>query len=342
MKKFSGKFILSALLVSAMVCSTAVASSAADYAETVATTTAAPGGVGPTAAFIPGATSSADTTAQEETPVPVDMGIPADVAALITGFSVENIVSVSEDVIELEIAPSASGKITVQEAAIAAIKASGKTVVLINKKDGYSITIDPALIEEPKQLNLAVAINSSSKATKKDGVEIPANSIVIKPAQKGEFGLTLQITFDLGDDLDPDNLYLFYINDDGEIEDYTDDLSVDGEEVTISISHSSEYVITDEDISSEEEDENEVVDDTPIDDEPDIDIDVDDEPDAQVDDEQEDTAKQETPSDTTGGVIIDGQSTDANPITGTSIVFGTLAVTALSAAAIAVTSKKRK
>lgn len=341
MKKLNGKFILSALLVSAMVCSTAVTASAVVYPETSATATAAPGPIyypAPTATAAPADTTAADTTATPENVTPDDNTEPVSV---ITESSVEAALESDDDVIVIEITPSASGKITIQEAAIAAIKESGKTVELVNEKDGYKITIDPDLIEEPKQLNLAVDIASSSKATKKKGVEIPANAIIIKPAQKGEFGLTLQLTFDLGDDLDPDNLYLFYITDDGEIEDYSDDLTVDGDEVTISISHSSEYVITDEDITAE--DENEVDDNTPIDDdEPDIDIDVDDEPDATVDDEQEDTSKTETPSDTTGGLIIDGESTDNNPITGTSIVFGTLAVTALSAAAIAVTSKKRK
>jgi hypothetical protein len=333
MKKLNGKFILSALLVSAMICSTAVTASASDYAAA------------PAAPIVPPSPSSTvvDTTTDTKTDETTPATEAADAVSVVTESSVEAALDTDDDVVEIEITPSASGKITVQEAAIAAIKESGKTVVLTNEKDGYSITIDPDSIEDPKQINLAVAINSSSKATEKDGVEIPANSIVIKPAQKGEFGLTLQITFDLGDDLDTDNLYLFYITDDGEVEDYTDCLSIDGDEATISISHASAYVITDEDISGEADDENEVVDNTPIDDEPDIDIDVDDEPDATVvDDEQEDTSKTETPSDTNGGLIIDGTGTDANPITGTSIVFGTLAVTALSAAAIAVTSKKRK
>ena len=340
MKKLNGKFILSALLVSAMVCSTAVTASAVVYPETSATVTAAPG---PMFFPAPSATAAPATTeaTEETTETPDEPAAEAEPTSVVTEASVEAALESDADVIVIEITPSASGKITIQEAAIAAIKESGKTVVLVNEKDGYKITIDPALIEEPKQLNLAMDINSSSKATTKDGVEIPANAIVIKPAQKGEFGLTLQLTFDLGDDLDPDNLYLFYITDVGEIEDYSDDLTVDGDEVTVSLSHASEYVITDEDITAE--DENEVDDNTPIDDdEPDIDIDVDDEPDATVDDEQEDTSKTETPSDTTGGLIIDGENTDGNPITGTSIVFGTLAVTALSAAAIAVTSKKRK
>jgi hypothetical protein len=325
MKKLNGKFILSALLVSAMAASTAVSASAADYYTNY---------------------TPAPISAPSANPVSSDVSDDKDVkedenkdenkddapVALVDDAAVEDAID-GDGVVE--VAPSSKGKITVQESAIAAIKDSGATVTFNNEKDGYSITIDGNEITDAKAINLAMDITSSSKATKKDGVEIPANAIVIKPAQKGDFGLTLTLTFDLGDDLSEDELYLFYISDDGEVTDLTDDLIVEDGKVTVSLSHASEYVITDEDITAEDE----VVDNKPIDDEPDID--VDDEPDAQVDDEKTDTAKENTPSSTDGGIIVDG-ATDANPVTGTGIVFGTLAVTALSAAAIAATSKKRK
>jgi hypothetical protein len=334
MKKLNGKFILSALLVSAMACSTAVTAGALGEYESAPVNYYIPA---PVSSVTPSASDSdvSDTkedTKEEDTK---EDAYTEDALALLDETTLGALLATSDDVIELPVAPSDKGKITVQEFALAAIQQSGKTVVLNNVKDGYSITIDGNDIETPKAINLAMDISSSSKATKKDGVEIPANAIIIKPAQKGDFGLTLTLTFDLGDDLSEDDLYFFYIDDDGEVTDLTDDLIVEDGMVSVTLSHASEYVITDEDITAEDE----VADDTPIDDEPDID--VDDEPQATVDDETTDTAKEDTPSSTTGGIIVDG-ATDANPVTGTGIVFGTLAVTALSAAAIAATSKKRK
>ena len=136
-------------------------------------------------------------------------------------------------------------KAVINEEAIAAIANSDNTVYFTN--DNCVITIED--IETVSEINLAMAID----VVVDEESDYPVNSIVIAPAQKGEFGMTLVVTipFTVLEDLDAEKAALYYVADDGSITKMPEALTFDelGNAI-IRISHASEYVISTVDIST--------------------------------------------------------------------------------------------
>ena len=136
-------------------------------------------------------------------------------------------------------------KAVVTKDAIAAIKAANKPVTFV--APNCSVTIDPAKITSVKaDLDLSMAITASTAATTVSSVAVPANSIVIAPAAKGEFGVELSITISKetlkGIDLSKAKMY--YISDDGKVQELSDlTVNADGS-ITVKISHASKYVLS--------------------------------------------------------------------------------------------------
>ena len=225
MNKLNGKLAVSALLAAATLFMTAVSAGAVDYSDEGAPTVVVP----------------ADTNVLTDSDI---SGARADAAE--SGSS-EVVFGMTE---------TASG-VQVQESAIAEI-AGGDVAVTVEVTSesgtGYSVTIDPALVTEAKAVNLAMDITTDAdEGTKVSGVEVPAGSIVIAPAQKGEFGMTLQISLPAlsAGNIDTSAARLYYISDDGDVEKMPENalsFGIDGS-VTISISHASEYVISDVDLT---------------------------------------------------------------------------------------------
>ena len=291
MKKLS-KIIVSALVAASVASLAAVSVSAADYGSVPSYPT-------PSTPSAPSTSEDTDNANSEKNPADV---VTEDVVA----DAIENggVVYVTEDA-------------TVSEAAIGAIAEADEPVTFVT--DTCTITIDPATITEVGAIDLTMAIDVAGSADV-NGVDVPKSAIVIAPAQKGEFGMTVVVTIPAAtvSDLDTDNLYFYYISDDGEVTDLSEDITVnDDGSVSVSISHASEYVITDEEIEVASDDEAE--------DDTDDDVTVDD-----ADDDDTDS-------------VVDAGTADAddtNP--GTGVALGTAALAAISAAAVAVTAKKRK
>lgn len=286
MKKFS-KIIAGVIAATTMVSATTVISSAVDYGNT------------PSYKEPEKVTETAGTT----------VDAPAEI--------------VTDDVITEAIKNDAVVYITsdavVKEDAIGAIAKSDVPVTF--EADDYSITIDPALIEEVGAIDLSMDIAVSDSEVEVDGVVVPAGAIVIAPAQKGEFGMTLKVTISAStvEDLDTDNLSLYYIDDDGNVTKLDSDIEVNADgSVSVSLSHASKYVVSDVDLTADEDDD---------DDEDDVAIDDDD--DVETDDEASEVDAVVTSKD------------ESNPHTGVAL-FGTAALAAVSAAVMTATAKKRK
>lgn len=287
MKKFS-KIIAGVIAATTMVSATTVFSSAVDYGNT------------PSYKEPEKVTESAGTTA--ETPAAI---VTDDV--ITEAIKNEGVVHITSDAV-------------VKEDAIGAIAKSDVPVTF--EADDYSITIDPALIEEVGAIDLSMDIAVSDSDVEVDGVAVPAGAIVIAPAQKGNFGMTLKVTISAAtvENLDADNLSLYYIDDDGNVTKLDSDIEVNADgSVSVSISHASKYVVSDVDISTEESEEE---DDVAIDEEDDD------------DDVEADTADSEVDAVVT-------EKDESNPHTGVAL-FGTAALAALSAAVVTATAKKRK
>ncbi len=220
---------------------------------------------------------------------------------------------------DIDVKEDADGNVPVQEAAIAEIANGDAPVTFdIESDDGidYSITIDPALVKEAKAINLAMDITVDAKVgTKASGVEIPAGSIVIDPKQKGEFGMTLQVNLPASAlaGIDQATAKLYYINDKGEVTQMPDSalkFNADGS-ASVFIDHASQYVISSVSILLEG--------------------------DSQVD--SGDATVVPDTGDNDGTVVDAGKQSDTNPHTGVALALGALAA---SAAAVAITAKKRK
>ncbi len=321
MRKLNGKLIVCALVSAAVASVSAVSAGAISYGPGIAPTTPTP-----STSTITGTTTTDTSGNTQTTPAGTTEEAPATV---LTDTAVEDAISEAaksgDDEVTLYMTES-SGSATVQESAIAEI-AKGDVVVTveIESDDGidYAITIDPELITDAKAINLAMDISvSSDEGTTVSGVEVPANSIVIAPAQKGDFGMTLQVTIpaDALEDVDLDAVALYYIADDGSVTKMPDDalqINSDGS-VTVAISHASQYVISDVDLTVEE---TEIPDD-------------DDDGEIAIDGDEDSRGKSDV------DVITNvNNELDTNPTTGVTIAFGALAA---SVAAVALTAKKRK
>lgn len=302
MKKLNAKFIASAALAAVVAASAAVSAGAADYytapsydpANVVITDRSSAS----TSDSSTSTTPAANTSDEKEATVPAE-----DVKAI-------------------------DG--TVKESDIAAIAKSGETATFEQTSGDitYTVTIDGDSVTDAKDIKLGMDITVASDSYA--GVEVPAGAIIIAPEQKGDFGMTLEITIPASalKDIDVDLAELYYISDDGEVTLVPGGLSVnDDGSVTIAISHASAYVISDVDLTADV----------------DIDagLDADDDDDGEITiDEPDDT--NETPSqgkDDTSVVSPSSNGSDSNPVTGTTLALGSLAV--FAAAAVA-TSKKRK
>ena len=289
MKKLNGRLVVSALLAAAMISMTAVSAGAVDYSDEGAPTTVTP----------------------EDASVLTDSDVSDALSAAAESGATEVTVEMEED---------SRGNVTVQESAIAEI-ASGDVAVTVevtsDSGTDYSITIDPALVTEAKAINLAMDITTDAdEGTTVSGVEVPAGSIVIAPAQKGDFGMTLQVNLPAGSvgDIDTSEARLYYISDDGDVEKMPKKalkFNRDGS-VTVSISHASEYVISDVDLTLNSSSA--------------VDADIDD-----------NSSYGKTDDDVT--LITGGGEFDGNPGTGVTLALGALAA---SAAAVVITAKKRK
>lgn len=337
MKKLNGRLIVCALVAAAMASVSAVSVSAVDYGGGASPNTGTPStttvtGTTTTTTDNTGSTTTTTTTAGTSSDAPAtvvtDKAVDEAVASATKSGSKEATLYMTED---------ANGKATVQEAAIAEIAKSKVTVTVEMASESgtdYSITIDPALITDAKAINLAMDITvDTDEGATVSGVEVPAGSIVIAPAQKGEFGMTLQVTIPAAAvaDVDKSDVRLYYIADDGSVTKMPKSalkVNKDGS-VTVSISHASQYVISAIDItkliSGTNNDEDDFLDDDDsfIDDDEDYAVDGDNESFGKTDDEP----------------VVESDEFDANPGTGVTLALGALAA---SAAAVAITAKKRK
>lgn len=282
MKKFNGKLLVSALLTAAMVSFSSVSAFAANYAVD-------PGYDKPEKV-----TEEAGTT-------------PDNPTSVVTDDTIKEVLKSDNPVVYIE-----SDKATVKEDAIGEI-AKGDTPVTF-EADEYSVTIDPADIEEVKPINLAMDIDVYGEGEYEDS---ESAAIVITPAQKGDFGMTVTVTIPAASvkKLNTKSLYVYYISDDGEVTLLEDVVTVNADgSVSITISHASSYVITDELISLDGDAE-----------EDDDDVAVDDDADDAADDDDD---------------MVEDGAADNNP--GTGVACTAAALAAVSAAAVAVAAKKRK
>lgn len=213
----------------------------------------------------------------------------------------------------------AKEKAVISEAAIGEIAKNDVVVTL--KSENCTVTIDPALITKVKKINLAMDISvvddeDISSMISELSIAVPAKALVIAPAQKGDFGMTVTVTVSAETvaEFDADNLFFYYISDDGEIEDLSDALSVnDDGSVSVSVSHASQYLVIDEQFGEKEEEVTEI--------------------------EKDDESDGKTAEEVTG----EGESNedDDNPGTGVTL-FGAAALAVVSATVVTVTAKKRK
>ncbi len=333
MKKFSAKFVVSALAAAMMLSASAVSVSAIDYGvvtptvptPVVTTTTTAATTAPADAAGDDASDSDADTTA---------------VAGVVTAKEVENkiadAVKAGKEEVTISVAEdSTTGKVTVQESAVADIAKSPVPVTFDVKPasgTSYSVTIDPKSITNAKSVNLGMQIltgSDISAAAAALDLEVPVtnDAIIIAPMMKGNFGMDLTITLPASavDGMDVDNAVLYYISDDGEITALEDALTVNADgSVSITISHASAYVISTVDLT---EDFTADIDDDDID----FDDDDDDDSDVAASIDEDDKADDEP-------VVISGETSDDNPGTGVGLTLGAVAVSAVAV----VLAKKRK
>lgn len=276
MKKFNGKLLVSALLTSAMVSFASVSAFAANYAVD-------PGYDKPQQV-----TEEAGTTPEKPTNV-------------VTDDTIKEVLKSDAPVVYID-----SDKATVKEDAIGAIAKSDKSVTF--EADEYSVTIDPADIDEVKAINLAMDVDVCDEG------DYAYDAIVITPAQKGDFGMTVTVTIPAAKakNLNTKSLFVYYVSDDGDVTLLEDVVTVNADgSISVSISHASSYVITDEEISLEDDDY----------------VAADDDDDAADDADDADD-------------MVDDGAADNNP--GTGVACTAAALAAVSAAAVAVASKKRK
>lgn len=211
-----------------------------------------------------------------------------------------------------------------KEDAVGEIAKSGKPVTSVC--NSYSITIDPAMIKTVKAIDLSMNVGVSLSLVKVDGVEVPVGAIVIAPAQKGDFGMTLEVTIDASNakQLNAKNTSLYYIDDFGNVTKLDSDIKVNADgSISVFLSHASKYVVSDVDIRP-----------------------VNDGKPSNSDETKTDSDKSNVGEPANGNSETNSNNdskTDGseNPNTGVT-VFGLLAVAAVSGAVVTTTAKKRK
>ena len=318
MKKLNGKLMISAMLAAAVLATSAISASAADYT------------VEPDYAAVEAQETAivsdpeAGASAAKATPVLTEAAVEAAIAAATASNEATVTIFAKESVND--------SKVVIQEAALEAIKESGKTVTLQVAPSAkapenavkYAVTIDPALISSDvdySKLDFGMNITAANAADDAADELVEAGDIVIAPNMDGEFGLTLTVTIPASatKDLDPAKAALYHDDEKGNITKEPDGALTFGANgnVAITISHSSRYIISNEDVTTRASGSVEAGTDT-----------------KQPVQTAEDTSK--TPATIDNGTA---NNNDSNPTTGVAIAVGSLAV--FAAAAVA-TSKKRK
>jgi len=331
MKKLNAKFIATAVIASMVASAASISASAAinyGYAPYYP-----PAVTVPTTSPSTSSDTQAATTTTPATPATDDADEKDEGASVAGESTVEEAIKNGG---EVKLSVNDNGDAVVQEAAIAAIAKGDKPVTFdVDTDEGvdYSITIDPKSITDAKAINLAMVINVEPSSTEVEGADVTSGAILIYPAQKGDFGMTLNITIPASalEGINIENCQLYYVSDDGEVSLVEDAISDNGDgSITVSISHASYYVVTDVDLEKAVDDLKAALDELKEGLEgliPDDDDDADDTA-VSIDQGKDDTS-----------VVVNGGNGDTNPVTGTTLALGSLAV--FAAAAVA-TSKKRK
>lgn len=320
MKKFSSKFIASTVLA-AIVASAMAVSAAAAGSDYRTPPTSIPVYTPPSTTTVTGDTSGStdktdDKTEEEKTDESTGANVVDEEAvkdAIANGTVIDVVV--------------VDGKAMIQEAAIGEIAKGDKPVTfkVADDASGFDcyITIDPKSITTVQAINLAMNIQLVDQGPLGEGV-------MITPAQKGDFGMTLNVTIEAGAfaNINLAKANLYYVSDDAKVTLIKNGFTVNKDgSVTTGLSHASAYVITDVDLIA-------------LASGLDVDINIDDD-----DDDDDDDVIISDDDDTEGKddtVVVNpgsAEGTDANPVTGTTLALGSLAV--FAAAAVA-TSKKRK
>lgn len=330
MKKLNAKFIATAVIASMVASAASISASAAinyGYAPYYP-----PAVTVPTTSPSTSSDTQAATTTTPATPATDDADEKDEGASVAGESTVEEAIKNGG---EVKLSVNDNGDAVVQEAAIAAIVKGDKPVTFdVDTDDGvdYSITIDPKSIKDAKAINLGMVISVEPNSTEVEGADVPSGAILIYPAQKGEFGMTLNITIPASElkGINIENCQLYYVSDDGELSLVEDAISVNKDgSITVSISHASYYVVTDVDLEKAVDDLKAALDELKEGLEGLI-------PD---DDDADDTAVSIDQGKDDTSVVVNGGNGDTNPVTGTTLALGSLAV--FAAAAVA-TSKKRK
>lgn len=118
--------------------------------------------------------------------------------------------------------------------AVAAIAKAEAPVTFVNEDTGVSITIDPATVEKVGKIDLGMAVEETDMGVK------------ITPAMTGKFGLTLSVTIpqaSIPASVDVNNAHLYYVSDDGKVQDLGAlTPNADGG-FTVELTHASSYII---------------------------------------------------------------------------------------------------
>jgi hypothetical protein len=317
MKKLNAKFIASSVLAVIAASVMAVSAGAASYIVPPAGKPYAP-------------VAPATEPEKVETPGETDKS-PIVVTGSVIGESIIKDAISSGRPIEATIS---DGKLIIPEAAIAAIKEGGKLITInVSGSDiPYTVTIDPKDIDEVKDVNIAMNIRAGLPDGISSGTDLSKGVIFIGPEMKGTWPIALGLTIPASalKDMDFDKIGFYYIDDYKKIFDYSDDIVKNEKDKSITIvrlRHASAYVLSDVDLTA------------PEDGDIDAGLDIDDDDDGEIIDD----VTIDEPSTTTGkddtSVVVNAGGNDTNPVTGTTLALGSLAV--FAAAAVA-TSKKRK
>lgn len=311
MKKLNTKFIASAVLAGIVAATMAVSSSAwSSYYQP------------PVYIPVDNDTSATTNTKDDSDTDEVDKVEPEAVSVV----DEDTVKEAIKDNKIIKVSINKNGSAVLQAAALGAIVAADKPVTFeVTGNDiVYTVTINPKDITgEPKDIDLAMDIHV---ATANDGEGLEGY-IYIGPEMKKIWSLSLGLTIPASalEGLNFDTLGLYYIDDNKAVTDYSEYLTKNSDgSVTVTLSHASAYVIADVDLTEGDVDAGLDIDDA--DDDDDVTID-------EPSDNTPDQGKDNT------SVVVNGEGTDTNPVTGTTLALGSLAV--FAAAAVA-TSKKRK
>ena len=184
-----------------------------------------------------------------------DYGKPAAPAVEVKKDDVATAVAAAKDnadvkVVEIKVEDDKGAKLS--KDVVTEIKGSTKPVAF--KNDEYTVTIDPKKVTDkvPENIDLSMGVTPVAEETKlaKD-VTVPAGAVMVVPAAKGDFGMTVQVTVP-ANGIDKTKAKLYYVADDGKVTEVKDALKFEGDNAVITISHASSYVISEEAVKGKE------------------------------------------------------------------------------------------